>query len=289
MKSSLDCIPCFVRQALDACRLVSGDDETIRPLLLRILAFLSEEDLTRPPPVTVSKMHRMIRDALGDADPYRELKHLSTERALHLAPEAERLIDADPFPFGAAVRFAIAGNILDFGADVAWDEEKVAGSFRKALHHPVDEKAILRLYDEIAGARTVLVLGDNAGEAVFDRLLIKRFPGTPRILYAVKGSPVINDVTETEAREAGLDRVAEIITNGTDIPGTHLPDTSPEFRRLFDEADLVISKGQGNFETLIDDPKPVWFLLQIKCASLAARYHFKHGDWIASCPRKENP
>jgi len=100
--------------------------------------------------------------------------------------------------------------------------------------------------------------------------------------YAVKGTPVINDVTEEDARDAGIHRVATIISNGTDIPGTNLIDTSGEFQALFRTADVVISKGQGNFETLNEEQREIFFILQIKCESLARRTGFESGDWIVS-------
>lgn len=282
MKSYLDCLPCFVRQALDSCRKVSSDEVKIGGILEKTLAYLSSADLGQPPPVIGAAVHRILRQELGNADPYREIKKRSTEKGLELAEEACRMIDSSHDPFASAVRFAIAGNILDFGAKTAWDENIITDSFRMALNKNIanDKTSVLR--DKLEKASTVLVLGDNAGEAVFDNILIRRFPGKAAVYYAVKGSPVINDVTEEDARDAGIHETSRIVSNGTDIPGTSIPDTTEEFKALFRTADVVISKGQGNFETLLDESREIFFLLQIKCRSLARRNSFTVGDWIVT-------
>lgn len=282
MKSYLDCIPCFVRQGLDACRMITTDEQEIRRLLPRILVTIAGADLDQPPPVLVRAMHRVIREELRSPDPYRTLKKKSTEKALSLVPEAERLIDVSDNPFAAAVRFAIAGNILDFGAKTEWSETRVRDSFAKALEVSLADDHTDELHTRLKSAKTVLVLGDNAGEAVFDRLLMERFPGSAQVYYAVKGSPVINDVTREDAEDAGIAAVAQIVDNGTDIPGTHLPATSKQFRELFFSADVVISKGQGNFETLLDEDRDIFCILQIKCDSLAKRNNRFLGDWVVT-------
>lgn len=282
MKSYLDCVPCFVRQGLDACRMITTDEQEVRRLLPCILVTIAGADLDQPPPVIVRAMHRVIRQELASEDPYKALKKKSTEKALSLVPDAERLIDASDNPFAAAVRFAIAGNILDFGAKTEWSESRVRESFAKALNVPLVDDHTDELYTRLETAKTVLVLGDNAGESIFDRLLMERFPGSAKIYYAVKGSPVINDATEEDAKDAGIAAVAEIIDNGTDIPGTHLPATSREFRKLFHAADVVISKGQGNFETLLDEDRAIFCILQIKCESLAKRNNLNLGDWVVT-------
>lgn len=282
MKSYLDCLPCFVRQALDSCRKVTGDEKQIRRILEKTLAYLSAADLDQPPPVVGAAVHRIIRRELGSDDPYREIKKRSTEKGLELAEDARRMIAASADPFAAAVRFSIAGNILDFGAKTDWDEERILNSFRSALDTMLSDDKTALLYEKLKAASNVLFLGDNAGEAVFDNILIQHFPGKAAVYYAVKGFPVINDVTEEDAIAAGLHESTRIISNGTDIPGTSLEDSSEEFKQLFRTADVVISKGQGNFETLYEESREIFFLLQIKCRSLAQRNGFSVGDWIAA-------
>ncbi len=286
MKSSLECIPCFVRQTLDACRMVTDDETKIMKIMKQVLSVLPASDLAVPPPLIAQAIHRIIRKELAVGDPYRHLKDLSIGKALEFAGTAERLITGAKDPFASSLRFAIAGNIIDFGKDTQWDEKKILGSFYKALDQSVDETMIAELRVKLEKAKTVLVLGDNAGETVFDRLFIEQFPGNPSVFYAVKGSVVLNDATAEDAVASGLDRVAHIVSNGTDIPGTIVEDSTPEFRKLFAESDVVIAKGQGNFETLNDESREIFFLLQIKCESLAKRNGYSLGDWVITSTTK---
>ena len=145
----------------------------------------------------------------------------------------------------------------------------------------MDGESVAKLKKEAGQARTILILGDNAGETVFDKILIENFDTQADIYYAVKGSPVINDATEEDAKAAGLDSVAKIIPNGSDAPGTVLHKCTEEFLGLFNTADLVIAKGQANFETLNDCKRKVYFLTQMKCGVIAERYGYEVGQWLA--------
>jgi len=282
MRTSLNCLPCFVRQALGSARLVTEDEGTILRMMQTIFRALSETNLSLTPPEIAQELHAVIRKELNHRDPFRAIKRMSTQRALELAPEAETAIGTSPVPFASAVAFAIAGNILDFGMKSEWNEEVIAKSFAEAVEkgRGFDEGKVNRLYNEIDGAKRVLVLGDNAGEAVFDRLLIEHFPGKAGIFYAVKSAPVINDVTVEEALDSGLDKVAAIIPTGAAIPGTVLSKCSSEFLEIFNAAEVVLSKGQGNFETLNEEQRKIWFLFQVKCPVIAEYYRFRLGDWL---------
>jgi uncharacterized protein with ATP-grasp and redox domains len=271
-----------VRQAYDACRMITDDETKIRSIMQTVLKKLSVSDMTDTPPKIGQYMHRIIREELQNPDPYRELKRLSTKKALELVPSALHMIQSAQDPFSAAVRFAIAGNILDFGIKTNWDEKRVLKSFYMALDKTIHNDKTPELFSAVEKAKTILFLADNAGESVFDRILISTFPGSPEVFYAVKGSPVINDATEQDALEAGVDGVARIISNGTDIGGTIVAESSEEFQKLYNRADVVIAKGQGNFETLNEETREIFFLLQIKCENLATRYGFSFDDWIVT-------
>jgi uncharacterized protein with ATP-grasp and redox domains len=180
------------------------------------------------------------------------------------------------------VRFAIAGNILDFALLSSWDENRIGDSFEKALHHPLSDENILELKTEVASSKTILILGDNAGETVFDKIFIENLDTRAEIFYAVKGSPVINDATEEDAIAAGIDSVAQIVSNGSDAPGTLIDKCSKSFVNLFSNIDLVIAKGQANFETLNECRRKIFFLTQIKCDVIARRYGYEVGQWIVT-------
>ncbi|MDD4340262.1 MAG: ARMT1-like domain-containing protein [Syntrophales bacterium] len=282
MRTSLECLPCFVRQAVGSARLVTEDEGTILRMMQTIFRELSTANLSMTPPEIAQKLHAIIRKELNHRDPFQAIKRMSTQRALELAPEAEAAIRTSPNPFASAVAFAIAGNILDFGMKSEWNEEIISKSFAEAVEKGscFDEEKVDRLYNEIDRAKRVLVLGDNTGEAVFDRLLIEHFPRKTGIFYAAKSAPVINDVTAEEAVDSGIDKVAAIIPNGAAIPGTVLSKCSSEFLEIFNTAEVVISKGQGNFETLNEEQRKIWFLFQVKCPVIAKYYRFGLGDWL---------
>jgi len=268
VKTYFDCIPCFVRQTLDAARMVSDDTVLHERLMREILVATADMDLRRPPPLMAQHIHRRIRELSGNDDPYREIKRRFNRTAWDLLPALKSRIDAAADPLPMAVRAAIAGNIIDLGAKTNLEEAHVREAMERCLDAPlvgdVDQfAAALRHVD------TVLYLADNAGEIVFDRLLIEQLLPR-RVTVAVKGGPIINDALMADALEARLDEMAELVDNGSDAPGTILDDCSAEFRRQFDEAPMVIAKGQANYETLSNAPAPIFFLLQVKCPMIAA-------------------
>ena len=282
MRSSLDCIPCFLRQALEAGRRISQDEELVGQALRRILSKVSDFDLSLSPPEMGQEIHRILRQEVGNDDPYLQIKKDSTQIALSVAPQAHEQIAQSDDPFEAAVRFAISGNILDFALLSVWNDDRIKASFAKAQNHPIDTNMVKQLKQDLDNAKNVLILADNAGETVFDSLLIEQLPEHLEVTYAVKGSPVINDAVEADAIDAGIDELAEVIDNGTDAPGTLLHQCSSSFIEYFNSADVVIAKGQANFETLNTANREIYFLTQIKCPVIAKAYDYQVGDWIVS-------
>ena len=267
MKTYLDCVCCIVRQSLDSARRIT-DDETIHEQVLReVLGSLAEIDFELAPPVMAQTIHRRLRELSGQPDPYREAKDRFNQLALELYPQFEKRLDQAENRLEAAVRLAIAGNIIDLGVKSEIDDQEVIDTVQTCLTDPLHGE-VDAFAEAIAGAQSILYLTDNAGEIVFDRLLIEQLP-QDRVVVAVKGGPIINDATYADAQAAGLTDLVRVIDNGSDAPGTVLEDCSPEFRRLFDEADLIISKGQGNYETLGQVARPIFFLLRIKCPMVA--------------------
>jgi damage-control phosphatase, subfamily I len=280
MRASLECIPCLIRQSLDACKLVVEDAELQSEIMKKVLRSVAEFDMNLTPPEMAQKIHRIIKKETGCDDLYFKIKENSTDIALRISKDFD--IVKSEYPFEKAVRFAIAGNIIDFGVKSTCSDEYIKASFDKAEHIDIDSVMIRKLYDEIAEAETVLVLADNAGEAVFDKLLIETFPGNAEVIYAVKGKPILNDVTQYEAEKSQINSVATIISNGTDVPGTALNQCTPEFVEQFNNADVIIAKGQGNFESLNENEKKVYFLFQVKCSVIADHYNYKLGDWMVT-------
>ncbi len=215
-------------------------------------------------------IHRFIRKASDSDDPYRDVKKRCNQFVLDLLPELRDMIACAENRFETAVRMAIAGNVIDFGVYSDMNEEQVLNTVKSSLTDPLfgDAEAF---YDAVQSAQTILYLGDNAGEIVFDRLLIEHLPRPDGITFAVRGGPVINDALLEDADQTGVANLARVIDSGVNAPGVILPECSDRFRRVFDKADLIIAKGQGNYETLSDTDRPVFFLLKAKCPVIARR------------------
>ena len=268
MRTYFDCIPCLIRQALDAVRLITVDESIHEQVLREVLRVTSTADLRKTPPAMAQKIHRLIRKLTEIDDPYRQMKKRFNIFVLALYPELERIIAESKKPLETAVRLAIAGNIIDLGVKSSLKTCEVSKTIDEALTAELDITTFEDFKKEAATAKSILYIADNAGEIIFDRILIDQL-GPDRITFAVKGRPVINDATIEDAQATGLTDLVRVIDNGDDAPGTILKSCSEEFCHYFKKADLIIAKGQGNYETLSDLDKNIFFLLKAKCLVIA--------------------
>ena len=267
MQTALDCIPCFIRQALDAVRMVTDNASVHQQVLHGVLWRLSQTSLQQSPVVMAQYIHRLVRELTGEADPYREVKDQSNELALELYPRLEAMVHRSDDALETALRLAIAGNVIDLGVRSRIDRRHVEEAITHALTASLNGQ-VAELAEAISQARSILYLADNAGEIVFDRLLIEQMP-IERVTVVVRGKPILNDATLADAEATGLTDLVEVIDNGSDAPGTLLDDCSEMFRQRFDGADLVIAKGQGNYESLSDVERDVFFAFKVKCPVIA--------------------
>ncbi len=261
---------------------MSDIEDALKHSVMRdVLKAMAEMPFDAPPPYLAGMVHRRIRELTGIKDPYASVKKKATNTALGMIRSVSKVILKSMDPFEAAVRFSIAGNILDFGAFTRIDKEKIERTVKGALLNDIDAKCVRELKSKTSSAKSILFIGDNAGETVFDSLLIERLPAKA-LRYAVKSGPVINDATCDDALAAGIDKSSEIIETGSDMPGTILEDCSPDFLRIFNESDVVIAKGQANYETLEGCSREVFHLMQVKCPVIARDTGFPAGTWIAA-------
>lgn len=264
MQAKPECQHCFMRQASNAAHLAGLDAAATAELKQAVSAELAAQPADLPLPAKASRLHALVRQISGNPDPYRRAKQQATEHALSLYPHLKQLIATSTDPLDTAVRLAIAGNIIDLGVANEYDLE---ASIERVLATPLAIDHIMRLKQALQSARTVLYLGDNAGETVMDRLLIETLP-LP-VTYVVKGGPAVNDATREDANAAGLDQVCEVIDNGAAILGTILAECSTDLRQRFWSAEVVIAKGMANYESLCGTREKLFFLLQAKCAVIA--------------------
>jgi hypothetical protein len=275
MRTYLDCYPCFLRQALDAARYAGADEGQQRSILNSVLETLSSLDPTSTPPEIGDAIHRLVRKKTGDADPYADAKRKATEQAQALYPRLKALVADASDPLETALRLAIAGNIIDLAPNSSYD---LWATVERVLEQPFAIEDIPAFRGALASTERILYLADNAGETVFDRVLIETLDKP--VIYAVKGGPVLNDATMDDAIVAGLDQVAELMTTGSDAPGTVLRLCSHDFRHLYDQAEMIVAKGQANYETLSGEGERLFFLLQAKCPVIARDVGVEVGDIV---------
>lgn len=270
-----ECIVCRLRQALDVCNFVSADEDTKQAVLKRVMEILISGIEEEPQDGVGFLIHNELRKITNHRDPYQAVKKESIRKAIGLYSYLTELVNSSDDQLKTAVELCVAGNVIDFGPSNSHDIEL---AIKQALESEKTYFDFANFQTELGHAKTVLVLGDNAGETVFDRLLIERLGRI--VFYAVKSEPILNDAIREDAIASGIGEFAEIIENGSPMGGTHLPSCSKEFRDLFDLADMVISKGQANFETLVDEPRRIFFLFKVKCSLLSRKHELPLGEFI---------
>ncbi|MCD6468967.1 MAG: DUF89 family protein [Thermoplasmata archaeon] len=268
MKTYLDCIPCFLTQSLEAARMSSDDEETHKEVLKKVMHYLQTISFDIPPPETSREVHHIIRQITDTEDPYRKVKDQANRTAEKLYPTLKKMvIDADD-PLLMAIKLAIVGNVIDFGTTNRFN---INDMIKIALKHEhISNEAYRDFVETLDNAETVLYIADNCGEIYFDKLLLEELSArNKKITYVVRANPIINDVTLEDAKTAGIDGIAEVIAadEGSDksAPGILLKYASPVFLEKLDTCDMVISKGQGNYESLSDVNRRIFFLLVVKC------------------------
>jgi damage-control phosphatase, subfamily I len=278
MRTSLDCLPCFARQAVDLVRAATDNPEDQERLARKLLLALTQMDWESPAPVLAQSLQALIRPLLSEEDPYREAKEAFNRLALAAYPAARARIRESPRPFETALRLAAAGNIVDLGARSDLKPEDLHAALEASLTQDLkgDAEELRKAIDE---AERILYIADNTGEIVFDKLLLELLP-REKITLAVRGGAVLNDATLEDAERVGLTEIVDVIDNGSDAPGSVLADCGGEFLRRFGEADVVIAKGQGNFETLAGSDPRIFFLLKVKCGVISRQLGYPVGDLV---------
>ncbi|OCC14582.1 hypothetical protein DBT_2124 [Dissulfuribacter thermophilus] len=221
-------------------------------------------DVSWPPPKNAVAIYDMISDFLGTEDPFSSIKDRSTKEVLKLYPLLEERIKTHADPLEAAIRLAVCGNVIDYGTS---SDFNLLDELDRIFNVDFYKWEYDEFKDRLNRADWVLYIGDNSGESVFDRLLIEELARP--VKFVVRGGPIINDVTYKDAIDAGIHKVATIVSSGCRVPGIDFEWCSEEFLKLYHEAPMIISKGQGNFETLSDEKREIFFLFKIKCDVVA--------------------
>ncbi len=267
MKVQYECIPCILRQAIEAARQVTDDEKIIDEIIDNYSAMLPGIRESNPTPLVVSQIQKMIKDKTNTKDPYRSLKEKNIKMAMDIYEDLQDLVDNDKDPLKRALLLSATGNVIDAGISVKIKvEESILNTMERGFS--IDDYQTFK--EKLVNCSTLLIIGDNAGEAVLDKLLLKELNKYDiDLIYAVREEPVLNDITKKEAKLIGLDKYAEVITSGCNAPGMLIEQANDKFLDVYNKADIVLSKGQGNLEGLSEEDRPIFFLLKAKCDLIA--------------------
>ena len=283
MKASFDCIPCLIRQTIEAARLSSKNEDLQRDIINQVMHYLQEADFQVSPPELGKQIFKILQDLTGNVDPYKNVKLDFNRRALSIYEELKRLVYMNDDPVFLAAKLALSGNFFHlYTVEMTKNIRQYIDAIQQK-HFAVNDYFLF--LDDFGSARNILYLADNAGEIVFDKLFIevlKRFypERGHQFTVVVRGAPIINDATMEDAKLIDLEEVAQVIDNGDNAPATVLRHVSEKMQHYYKNADLIISKGQGNFETLHDEEKLIYFMFRVRCPVIAAEIRSPEGSLI---------
>ena len=281
MNLTPECVTCIFSQSLRVCKTLEVDEHTTKRVLDRVAKMVGDWSFDETPPQVAARVYPEIAKILQVDDIYFDYKRQATQKALEFIPFVEEMIERSSDRFSTVLKASVVGNVIDLAAMKQFDlQEELSKIFD--LPFSIDDSESLR--KELKRSRNLLVVGDNAGEHLFDKVMmryIKELFPELNIFYAVRGKPIINDITKKDAVEAGIDEVAEIIDSGVDTPGLDLSRANEKMLTIFNRADIVLAKGMGNYESLCNiSTHPIFFLLKVKCDVVASSLGATLGDIV---------
>jgi uncharacterized protein with ATP-grasp and redox domains len=276
MEICLDCLPCSLRQVLEASRLATDRAEIQAKIMKETAKLILDYERFRYSPEIGRAMHQIVKKHTGVLDPYKDIKSENIRNALEIYPSLKHFLFKKTERLYWALKIAATGNIID---SAIYNDINIGECVVKELEKEFTICDVKRLEDELKRASSLLIIGDNAGETIFDRVLIEDFLYLD-ITYAVRSEPIINDATIEDACASGLDHCARLISTGCNAPGLILDECSEQFLSILDNVDIVISKGQGNYETLSEQKRGMFFLLKAKCPVISENLGVSVNDYV---------
>ena len=275
------CVGCIINQSAKVADAINADKELTKKLISTVEELSKDFSYEQNPPEIASYVYEKMAEIANKEDLYNEIKELSTKKALSLVPLLKDKLSISKDKLLTATKIAVAGNVIDLAAAVEFDlDEELEKVFYIDFAHDDFDK----LKSELSHAKSVVILGDNVGEHIFDYMFVEvlkeLFPHA-KYSYFVRGNPIINDVTIKEALACGFDKLCDLVDSGVNTPGFAYSRANPHAKKLFDEADLVISKGMGNYECLSPSHRDkICFLLKVKCEVVASSLDKQVGDIV---------
>ncbi|QOP46354.1 damage-control phosphatase ARMT1 family protein [Sulfurimonas paralvinellae] len=287
MNIDLACVGCIVNQSVKVADAIGADSALRKKLLTTVDAMSKEFSFDLTPPEIAADVYEKMAEIAHKEDLYAEVKEHSTQKARSFVPFLKEKLQNSDDKLLTATKIAVAGNVIDLAAEVTFDLEE---ELEKIFHTEFAHNDFEALREQLACAKSVTILGDNVGEHIFDYMFIQVLQELyPQIhfSYMVRGCPIINDVTLKEAQEAGFDKLCELIDSGVNTPGFTYERASEYAQSVFDSADVVISKGMGNYECLSPSHRGnICFLLKVKCEVVAASLGKSVGDIVCKLTNK---
>jgi len=284
MKTYLDCIPCIVKQSLRTARLSTDDEEIQHKIIDEVMRQLHSISFDKSPADNSNLAYHIAAKLSGVDDPYYDLKREYNQIALSLYPRLKEELALSKDRLKTALKLSIVGNIIDFGIEHKFDIEN---DMKRILQTEFAIDDYNDFKENLEKSKEILYLGDNAGEIVFDKVLVEELVSLEKkVTFVVKSGPIINDVLKEDAKEVGMDEIVEIIETGSNGIGVYWEETSDEFVQALQKADMIISKGQGNFETMDERDENIFFLLMAKCDCIARVLGVKRFDAVLVNNRK---
>ncbi len=270
-----DCVFCLINKYATAYPEDCSEEEKLG-YIRSVLKIISEADLTDSAPTLVAKINTLQKKMWGKVEDYRDIKHHFNNIMLLVENEIKSKIDAGNDHIQSALKYSMMGNYIDFGAVENVDEKKLFEHINSAEDIYVNQEEIKNLKNDLKDAKNLVFITDNCGEIVTDKIfieyIIKEYPHL-KVEVVVRGADVLNDATMTDAKQVGLTDIVPVFDNGTQIAGTCLDMISETSKAKIESADVVIAKGQGNFETLRFCKKNVYYLFMCKCEMFAKRFN----------------
>ena len=270
MKINYQCLPCLVNQVVKVSMMIGVEDK--EKLYNKVFKYLSSLDFKQTNPEIIGEVFKLIKEQTNNEDPYYNIRKYFNIMFLNQEIEFEKSINESKDEFVSAIKYAVIANIIDFSPIKNKRPENIFQHFNELKHQPLTIDHHLQLLKDINKSKKLLYLGDNCGEICLDKILIKKIKKINpelNIYFATRGAPVVNDSIEEDAYLVGINKYATIINNGDYSLGTVLNKTSLEFNQIYQQADIIISKGQANFESLNEENKNIYFLLITKCDVIA--------------------
>lgn len=282
MKISHECIYCLARQAVEIAEEATTNVTMQEDIIRRSLKELGEMNFDETAPEIAFRMHQHAKNITGINDPYIRLKEQYNEIAKEIYDRIteEKWLDKAENRFDMACRLAIAGNIIDFSVGLKLEYSDIVKSVEDSIKHDIFGTGTTALQEAVEKSKNIMYIADNSGEIIFDKFLLENLP-VNKVTYVVKGGPIVNDATMYDAISTGVADLVKVIDNGHSAQGTILKDCSSAFNYEFNKADIIISKGQANFETLSDiKDKKIFYLLRAKCSSVASVIGCNQMDYV---------